>query len=495
MAEITTAGFERENYSDLLESIKDKFKNEFGQETALTDSDPLGQFAALLAKLQNDNLKLAEALWASRKLSGAEGVYLDDIFGMLGVYRKGKQKGTGSAVVGVDSGVSNSYLFPTTTKFTAANSKSYVAQQDTLLSSSVIAFKLVATDLTIGQQYTLNFKNTETNVTNTYDYTPADDPGRDLVLNEIASTLRTDAPGNDAVIFVDSGSRTLYVGYNSSFTLVGISQSTELFISPVVGNRHSVVQVECEEEGYFPVLSGEITNLSPSFTGYVSATNISPFYSGDEVESDAEYRIRSFKEIKATKAGTRDSIVAAVSELDGVSRVKIYDNPTLSALPEVDARSFNTVVLGGTSSEIAQAIYDTKPIVTATDGTTSVAVATADNDSEVINFTQATEQSIDIRITYTTSGNLPLSDYEKTTIINSIIDKIDVLDIGETLFNTTLVFAVLSSEGAARVISITAEVKLDTEADSLYTKVDKVPNFDQVFKAIESDISFIQELG
>ena len=53
MSSITEYGFERDNYLQILDSIKELFVSEFGEDVGLSDSDVFGVLAALLAKRQD----------------------------------------------------------------------------------------------------------------------------------------------------------------------------------------------------------------------------------------------------------------------------------------------------------------------------------------------------------------------------------------------------------------------------------------------------------
>lgn len=491
MAEITSSGFERENYSDLLDTIKQRFKNEFGNDVALTDSDPMGQFAAILAKLQNDNLKLLEALWASRKLAGAEGVYLDDIFGRAGIYRRGRQKGTGTVLLETDETTPNNFLFPVTTNISAANGKTYNPQQDTLLINNVSAFKLDRADIQLGQQYDVTLTDTTDSTQYLFTYTPAVDADRDTMLNSLSSFWESHTTGNEQSIYVSGG--VLYIGYDpSDNSLAGISESTEFTITPVVGVRHSSVSVICTERGYNPVSPNKVTGINPTFTGFVSISNPTSFFPGSEVESDAEYRARYFQEIKETKGGTRDSVVAACLAVEGVSKVRIYDNPTVTSRPEADARSFNTVILGGSAAELSKALYDAKPINAGTSGTTAFAIGTADGTTEIIRHTRATQTPLDVRINYSTKDGIPLSDVEKTSISTEISNYVSSINIGEILYNARLIFSALSASGASRIVTITIETKRQSDAVNLYTNADFTPEFDEIYTITTNDLTYSQ---
>ena len=494
MAEINEFGYSRENYTEVLNDIvKPLFRAEFGQDIALDDSDPAGQFAVIQSKLYTDTLALLEGMWNARKISGAEGIYLDDIFGLKGVYRKGKQKGTGNIILEVDATADSTYIFPTTTEIAASNGKKYFATENTLLIDNVSSFRLDRADIQIGVEYNVVLTDTTDGVQYPWTYTASDDADRDVFLNALYS-FWVEHVDNSTQIFIQDG--VLYVGYNSTTLEVqAIDIPTYFYIEPEVGVRHAAVPVECEEAGYFPVAINEVTSINPTFTGFLSVSNSNAFYPWDDVESDAAYRTRYYTVIQETNSGNRDSVVTAILETPSVEKVKIYDNPTNIDRVEADANTFKAVVYGGTSPEVAKAIYDSKPINTGTSGTTSEPVATLDNDSETIYYQAATETPISLRVKYKTKDSVPLSSAEEGFISTALTSYIEVIDIAETLYQTQLGHQVLMSDGGSRLTYLEVEIKAESDVVDNYSTNDYEVNYDSVITLTSDQVFFQRELN
>jgi uncharacterized phage protein gp47/JayE len=187
------------------------------------------------------------------------------------------------------------------------------------------------------------------------------------------------------------------------------------------------------------------------------------FYAGAENETDAEYRAR-FEESRGTfPSETREGLLDEIRKLSGVEAVRIYDNPSLTDTAQADSLTFNTVVRGGSNQEIAQTIYDNKPINTLTSGTVTIPVDTSDGDVEPISFSKASSYAADIRISYRLSNNTPLSSLERESVTSGINELLNELLIGDIVYNTQIVSSILSSLKANRFTSITVEVKRDIE--------------------------------
>ena len=102
-----------------------------------------------------------------------------DIFGLKGVYRKGKQKGTGNIILEVDATADSTYIFPTTTEIAASNGKKYLATENTLLIDNVSSFRLDRANIQIGVEYNAVLTDTTDGVQYPWTYTASDDADRD----------------------------------------------------------------------------------------------------------------------------------------------------------------------------------------------------------------------------------------------------------------------------------------------------------------------------
>jgi hypothetical protein len=109
--------------------------------------------------------------------------------------------------------------------------------------------------------------------------------------------------------------------------------------------------------------------------------------------------------------GTLASILAAVRDVDGVTRAAAYENTslltgitsplTISTLPP---KSFVVVVQGGASADVAAAIYDTAPAGIESFGDTTVSVDTGEGYSTPVLFERPAAVTIYVSATITGSS-------------------------------------------------------------------------------------------
>ena len=119
----------------------------------------------------------------------------------------------------------------------------------------------------------------------------------------------------------------------------------------------------CTVTGDIEASAGTITILVDSISGLTGVTNTTAATPGTNQESDASLRAR--RNLMVGKPGSNqiDSMTGSIFGVDGVRRVKIYENDTSSATVSDDnpyglpANSISPIVDGGTDDDVAMAIY------------------------------------------------------------------------------------------------------------------------------------------
>lgn len=468
MAELTEFGFERDNRTDIISKLSVKFRNKFGNDILLTDDSVAGMLLAIMAEGRLEVEKLAEDVYYSRTLNGAEGVYLDDALSFYNFPRLGKIASSGNAQVNYSASTTGSSTqIDDTFTFAAENGLSYVPTSTVILSQNVIGFYLDASTLPVGS-YEFNITNTETLevITESFSISAATTVEYEAFCDELVTFWLTNTTDNTNSIY-RTGTE-LYVGYNQLQSFTGITESTFFRSVPRVGELWSDIPVEATEVGFNELEAGGITGLTPTFTGYLDATNAIDFFPGADNETDTEYRSRFEASRGSFPSSTREGMLDAIRAVDSVEDVIIYDNPSLLDTTEADALTFNTVVKGGNNLEIAQTIYDNKPVNTLTSGIVTIPIDTSDGDTESISFSKASAYLADIKITYRLGNTTPLSATEQQAVSDNIDALLSDVSIGDIIYNTQIVSSVLSALKANRLISVTVEVKRSIEPDASY---------------------------
>lgn len=213
--------------------------------------------------------------------------------------------------------------------------------------------------------------------------------------------------GQTLLVRVDGGG-TQTATFNTG-DFVDISNATALEVSRVINTDVSGavayvaatgrVQIESLTSGINSLIevaggaaNAQFNFAEAAFQGVSGDADV-----GRNLETDEELRLRRQQLLRATGAGTLESIKSAVAEVDLVQQVFGFENVTLltdaNGLP---GKSFEIVVFGGSDTGIAQAIFDTKPAGIESyrdpgpDGRTEF-IINSQGDPVEINFSRPTE--------------------------------------------------------------------------------------------------------
>ncbi len=254
---------------------------------------------------------------------------------------------------------------------------------------------------------------------------------------------------------------------NPSGGLVTVPQGA-LFTQSATGDQYAAVSaaaigagltvgvaIRAVDTGPKTVGTGAFTVLT-SFAGGSSLTPIvgtATTSQGADQESDADLRLRLVSDGARAGRGTLASILAAVRDVDGVTRAAAYENTSLATgittpvvIVGLPPKSFVVVVQGGASADIAAAIYDTGPAGIETYGDTTVSVDTGEGYSTTILFERPAAVTIYVSATITGSSSAfelacqnaiiaYLDTYPTTVLRNQILCAI--LDVVGRLANVT----------------------------------------------------------
>jgi uncharacterized phage protein gp47/JayE len=212
------------------------------------------------------------------------------------------------------------------------------------------------------------------------------------------------------------------------------------------------------QAGNVSALANTITVIATPVLGWQTVNNAADALPGSDMETDAELRIRQAQSTSLPAQTPIQSILAAVSNLNGVNRSAIYENNggTIDAngLPP---HSISVVVDGGDSLEIAQTIEAKKTPGTDTFGTTSITVQDPAGLSVTINYFTLVQVPVYVTITIR-----PMSAYASITasvIATAVINFINTIPIGDSVYyNWLLGVASLDGNVTFRVIGLTVDV-------------------------------------
>lgn len=195
------------------------------------------------------------------------------------------------------------------------------------------------------------------------------------------------------------------------------------------------VTATCASAGSVDAAAGTLTVILTPTRGWQTVTNPDEAAPGLPVENDATLRLRQSKSVALPALTILESIFAAVDAVQGVGRLRIYENDAdVTDGNGIPDHSIAVVSSGGDVTQIATAIANEKSPGTGTYGTTVVVVEDQNGVPNTIRFFELTESSLIFEIDVTA-----LAGYVSTTgdlLKQSLADFVNAYGIGETSYTS-----------------------------------------------------------
>lgn len=496
MAGLTESGFVVPTLEEILSEREAECKRKYGTDFQASNDNLLWQQQAIDANREYQTYLLIEAVYKAQTVTGAEGIYLDDYLGLRGIYRNGATASNGYAVIEADQTVDNSTLITSDTTFNANTGVIYRPDSSTDFTDRVVGMLVAASDFIGVESYTFTYTNPDTGTSHTVNGVDIDANNSTQItnfFNAIVTSVTDNTSLTSDDIFVTNPNTSdvvLHFGYTSDNTLVGIATPSNYTLSPELGIKAASFFVTASKTGVNPLSANGIISVSPSNVGFVNVTNTEDFATGSEVEADTVYRLRAASQRSGTTSGSEARIIEELGKLSGVTDVKIFANPTTIPRGGVAPLSFETVVSGGVTSEIAETIYRNKALTDNTDGEITYGITTASGESEDIKFSRAVSTELAIRVSYLTTTSVVLSNAEQENVKSALVSFSDTFSIGGTIFNANLQGIVFSTLSANRLANLIVETKDADAPDSEYTQANITAPNNVIYVIDPTDITF-----
>lgn len=197
------------------------------------------------------------------------------------------------------------------------------------------------------------------------------------------------------------------------------------------------VEATCNDAGDITVASNTITKIITPVFGWYSVVNNFNGSGGTNEETDAELRGRYALATSAPSETVFESIIASVSAVEGVKRIRAYENDTgtensLGHPPH----SITLVVEGGDDTDVATEIYFKKTPGCYTNGTTSVDIVSLSGNTTKISFYRPTYKTVYVKVSLKKLSSY--NDEYANDIKKAIVDYINNLEIAETVYRSVL---------------------------------------------------------
>jgi len=369
--------------------------------------------------------EVAQADYAAFDPNSATGIALDNLVALGGITRQEQTFSTSQVILTGDNGT---LVAAGLTIGSTVDSSQWTLVAPVALSPSsatgITVTPLVVSDNTL---YTISYAAIST--TNTINYTSGVGATAASIVAGIAALVGLSHPTLTATIQGTSLSLTRV----DEFSGVTFTTSTNLGITKV----EKIGEVVATTAGNVTAEANTLNAILTPQLGWDSVTNPIAASAGRSLETDEQLRLR-FRDTKFERASNiLEALYSALINLDGVQEVRIYENDTDSTnelgIPE---HSFMPIVLGGLSSEIADAIWQNKPMGIRSYGDTSVIIYDSQGFAHPIGFNRPDPVPIYITINLTTDSNFPATGED--SIKSALIAYFDSLGIGDDVIYSRL---------------------------------------------------------
>lgn len=258
-----------------------------------------------------------------------------------------------------------------------------------------------------------------------------------------------------SIKFVGTANATIENGF-----LVGTTGDEEFYLVndlTLDSSGEGTGTVECTEFGEIGnVALGAISEIINPDVNVESITHVAVEELGEETESDESLRKRFGESISGAGASTSSSIQGSIMRVSGVRDCIIEENDS----NQTDsggrpAHSFEVFVYAPSSvdQDIAEAIFEKKPIGIKTHGDISKTVIDASGKTHTVYFSRITDKTVYIKMSIKTDARFELDGIEQ--IKAALIGYIDGLGAGDDVIYTTLYRYIYGVAGVTEVTELT----------------------------------------
>lgn len=207
-----------------------------------------------------------------------------------------------------------------------------------------------------------------------------------------------------------------------------------------------------------------IKEIVNPISGVTEVYNTDITVDGVDIETDKDFRERYYRSPSRGGSSTRESVEAALLDMDSVTDAFVEENDTMEFMDDIPPKSLASYVFGGEDEDIAKVILQAKAGGIRSYGATEVLVADSKDIEHTIGFTRPLVKDIYINLSITKDKGYPGDDTVVRAILNYIggEDKDGIaykgLKLGENVVITKLLSSVMCLEG---IQDINVEISTD----------------------------------
>jgi uncharacterized phage protein gp47/JayE len=478
MAGLTSQGLSILRLPEVLDEIETAERSNIDPNISVTEDTVLGQLNNIIGSSLSDLWALLQAVNDNFNIDVAEGKNLDDLATLRGVTRvPATRSNTDRQQFVGDNGttIQANSLFSNV----ITGDRFFNPSEITLDSSACLSANLSVQQVSNLETYTITINGIN------YEYTSSGAATASEIINGLATLINDDTAATWSAT-VDGTTLTISSDDTNTIQIVVIT-----FIS--IDQITVEGRIEAQEFGPIVAPPNSIENIVTIIPGLISTTNILQLVLGREEESDEELRQRAKTAGSSDCTGTIPSIEMAlsnnvigvtsalvvenvlathdfdISDITGTFQVgetivgdasgaegrivEIVDADTLrvricgiffdeteditgvtsGATATLDKdfppHAYETIVVGGDNTEVAEEIWRTKPAGIKLYGNTNVIIVDSNGNNRSIDFTRPLAVNFAVRVQYTLYDEEQFPVGGNGVIVDTVVDHINDLGI------------------------------------------------------------------
>lgn len=407
----TDKGYETRRFPEIVESIRQQLETRTGTPISSNPSSIIGIINNILANQISVVENNIQALSNSLDIYKAEDIYLDRAVRYLGLTRLKAQPAKGLLKITRDSTV----RIGQSVRFSNVDGVIFICPvvETSLRACNSVRFSPAT--VVEGVSFSISLNGSNFGIT----ASAVDDTNSviNYFVTEINSTFGYNTSNDNGVLVInvpDSSENGLSFPSVGNFTVEEISSYND---------------AQSLSEGFLQVPANTITTLETNAPSILSVNNPFEFVSGRDLESDEELRARFERSLANGGTSTYNNILAGLLELPNVDNAFIVENETMQEdlVTGLPPKSYQCVVVDGNEDNIANQIWDSKPVSVETFGEISSTVKDIKGRSQNVKWSRPINYYMFVEVSYSKY------DEEAFPVDGQDLIKDSVLSYGQTL--------------------------------------------------------------
>jgi uncharacterized phage protein gp47/JayE len=397
---VTNTGFVLKRLDDILAEMRSKAQTQLPGLDVSSDSVS-GTMIDVAAAEIAEQWFLAEQVYNSRFPNTSEGIPLDNIGQINGIQRRGIIK---SSVKEGFQGV-NSTAIPQNTQVKSDAGDVY---------ATVLPGVLDNTDTNSVEVQVLNVFNNYTYIIQISDNSVSYVSSGSATIQEITNGMIDEINLQTTALLVNAGVVDEDNGIFGITSNDGESSFEVTLTADFQLNKFwTPIQIQALEAGQIEAIAGTITTIITPLVGLESVNNFTDVLVGDNVQSDDDYRLRLFQEVRKLGGGSLEAIKSRIlNNVNDVLAVKIFENHEMIEVAGRPPKSIELLVEGGLDSDIAEELWQSKGGGIETFGTVYFDIIDSQGDIRKMWFSRPVKAYVWFRVTLTTGPDFPVDGEE-----------------------------------------------------------------------------------